>query len=235
LLLTVLNTKYICTIRKLSSLYPSHFLTYRYSRSTIGFFSPNRQFSFSFRFFIYYYFFNNDISLAPSYMPIFMSHLLPFLPMFVTMHLSFIIVILRCQNKTFTPKISFSYKKFEDIKGVIRIRISKKNRQHNGQKKKDKRANNDPQNITKDRVTRTHLKPGGELRCSGRVGSSFSTCDTRCVNLVKIPVISHERGKNREVLTSSGTYPWSFVTQIFHSGQPSHDDDRKTFEVMTST
>ena len=30
---------------------------------------------------------------------------------------------------------------FEDIKGVIRIRISKKNRQHNGQKKKDKRAN----------------------------------------------------------------------------------------------
>jgi hypothetical protein len=25
---------------------------------------------------------------------------------------------------------------FEDIKGVIRIRISKKNRQHNGQKKK---------------------------------------------------------------------------------------------------
>jgi hypothetical protein len=32
---------------------------------------------------------------------------------------------------------------FEDTKGVIRIRISKKNRQHNGQKKKDKRTNND--------------------------------------------------------------------------------------------
>jgi hypothetical protein len=29
----------------------------------------------------------------------------------------------------------------------IRIRISKKNRQHNGQKKKDKRTNNDLQNI----------------------------------------------------------------------------------------
>jgi hypothetical protein len=28
---------------------------------------------------------------------------------------------------------------FEDTKGVIRIRISKKNRQHNGQKKKYKR------------------------------------------------------------------------------------------------
>ena len=32
---------------------------------------------------------------------------------------------------------------FEDTKGVIRIRISKKNRQHNGQKKKYKRTNND--------------------------------------------------------------------------------------------
>jgi hypothetical protein len=32
-------------------------------------------------------------------------------------------------------------------KGVIRIRISKKNRQHNGQKKKYKRTNNDLQDI----------------------------------------------------------------------------------------
>ena len=28
---------------------------------------------------------------------------------------------------------------------------------------------------------------------------------------------------------------WSFVTHIFHNGQPSHGDDRKIFEVMTST
>jgi hypothetical protein len=35
----------------------------------------------------------------------------------------------------------------EDTKGLIRIRISKKNRQHNGQKKKYKRTNNDLQNI----------------------------------------------------------------------------------------
>ena len=34
-----------------------------------------------------------------------------------------------------------------DTKGVIRIRISKKNRQHNGQMKKYKRTNNDLQNI----------------------------------------------------------------------------------------
>ena len=36
---------------------------------------------------------------------------------------------------------------FEDTKGVIRIRKSKKNRQHNGQKKKYKKTNNDLQNI----------------------------------------------------------------------------------------
>jgi hypothetical protein len=37
------------------------------------------------------------------------------------------------------------------------------------------------------------------------------------------------------VFTTSETYPWSFVTQIFHNGQPSHGVDRKIFEVMTST
>jgi len=37
--------------------------------------------------------------------------------------------------------------KFEDTKGVIRIRKSKKDRQKNGQKKKEKRTSNDIQNI----------------------------------------------------------------------------------------
>jgi hypothetical protein len=46
---------------------------------------------------------------------------------------------------------------------------------------------------TKDRVTRTPLKTGGELRCSGRVSSSCSTSDTRRVNLVTNLVISHTR------------------------------------------
>jgi len=55
--------------------------------------------------------------------------------------------------------------------GVIRILKSKKDRQHNGQKKKTdntmakrKRTNNDPQNITpktKDRATQTSLITGG--------------------------------------------------------------------------
>ena len=87
---------------------------------------------------------------------------------------------------------------------------------------------------TKDRVTRTSLKTRGELMCSGRVRSSCSTSDTRRVNLVTNPVISHERGKNREVLTTSGTYPWSFVTQIFHNGEPSHGGDRNTKGVFLS-
>ena len=58
----------------------------------------------------------------------------------------------------------------EDNKEVIRNRKSK-DRQLSGQKKKDKRTNNDLQNIThktKDRVTRTPLKTGDEFRCSGK-------------------------------------------------------------------
>jgi hypothetical protein len=81
---------------------------------------------------------------------------------------------------------------------------------------------------TKDIITRTPLK-------LGRVNSFCSTGGTRRVYLVTNPVISHERGKDWEALTTSGTYPWSVVTQIFHNGQPNHGGDRKTFEVMTST
>ena len=54
---------------------------------------------------------------------------------------------------------------FEDTKGVIRIRKSKTDRQHNGQKKRDKQRPTKHTHITEDRVTRTLLKPGGELRC----------------------------------------------------------------------
>jgi hypothetical protein len=57
---------------------------------------------------------------------------------------------------------------------------------------KDKQRSTKQTYKTKDRVTRTPLKTGGELSCSGRVGSSCSTSDTRRVNLVTNPVISHE-------------------------------------------
>jgi len=48
---------------------------------------------------------------------------------------------------------------FED-KGVIIIRISKKNRQNRGQKKKDKQRSTKHTYNTKDQVTRTPLKSG---------------------------------------------------------------------------
>ena len=77
---------------------------------------------------------------------------------------------------------------------------------------KDKQRSTKHTHKTKDRVTWTPLKTGGELSCSGRVSNSCSTSGTRRVNLVTKPVISREWGKDREVITTSGTYPWSFVT-----------------------
>jgi hypothetical protein len=68
-------------------------------------------------------------------------------------------------------------------------------------------------------ITVEFILAGG---CSGKVSSSCSTCGTRRVNLVTNPVINHwVCGKDREVFTTSGIYTWSFVTQIFHSGQRS--------------
>ena len=71
-----------------------------------------------------------------------------------------------------------------------------KDSKHNEQKKKkNKRTNNDLQNTaqkTEDQATRIPLKTLGELRCSGRVGSSNSNSDTRCITKVTKPVISHE-------------------------------------------
>jgi hypothetical protein len=76
---------------------------------------------------------------------------------------------------------------------------------------KDNKRSTKHTHKTKGRATRTPLKFGDELMCSERVGSSCSTSDTRRVILVTNPVISHERGKDWEMLTTSGTYPWSFV------------------------
>jgi len=51
---------------------------------------------------------------------------------------------------------------------------------------KDKQRSTKHTHKTKDRVTRTPLKTGGELRCSGRVGSSCSTSGTCRVTLVTL-------------------------------------------------
>ena len=68
-------------------------------------------------------------------------------------------------------------------------------RQHNGQKKKNKMTNKDLQNITqktKDRATQTPIKTGDELRCSRRVGSCCCAYVNRHVTIVTHLVIRHE-------------------------------------------
>ena len=76
-------------------------------------------------------------------------------------------------------------------KGVIKIRKLVKYRQHNDQKKRDERTNKRHKEHTlktKDRVARSPQK----LEVVWKVNSSCSTSDTRLVDLVTNPVISHE-------------------------------------------
>ena len=56
--------------------------------------------------------------------------------------------------RKFYVRRSMYEEQFDDTEGVIRIRKQKKNREHNGQKKKEKQRS-----TIKDRVTRTPLKP----------------------------------------------------------------------------
>ena len=60
----------------------------------------------------------------------------------------------------------------EDTKEVIGIRKSTKDRRNKDQRKKVKQRSSKHYAKTKDEVTRTPLKNGGELRCSGRVSGS---------------------------------------------------------------
>ena len=83
---------------------------------------------------------------------------------------------------------------------------------------KDKQRSTKHTHKTKDRVTRTPLKTGGDIRCSGRVSSSSSTSGTCRVNL---GAISNEWRNDREVFTISATCTLLFVPQKFHSGQQS--------------
>ena len=93
---------------------------------------------------------------------------------------------------------------FEDTKGVIRIQKSTNDRQQ------DKQRSTKHYTKTKDGVTRTPLKAGGEVRCCGGVRNSCSTSGTCRVSQVANPVISYEWGQDRKVLKTNGTYPWSY-------------------------
>jgi len=87
-------------------------------------------------------------------------------------------------------------------------------------RKKDKRKTDYLQSTTqktKNRATRTPLTTGGKFSCSRTVSSSCSTSDTCRVTLVTNTVINHEWGTDPIVITTNGTYPWSFVTQLLRN------------------
>jgi hypothetical protein len=52
---------------------------------------------------------------------------------------------------------------------------------------------------------------GGELRWYRRVNSSSSTSGTRRVAFATNPAFSHQSEKDRIVITTNGTHPYSFV------------------------
>ena len=81
-------------------------------------------------------------------------------------------------------QVNHLQEEFEDTKGAIRIRISKKNRQPKEKAQKDKQRSTKHTYKTKDRLTRIPLKTRGELGYSVRISSSCSTNGTRSVNLV---------------------------------------------------
>jgi hypothetical protein len=78
----------------------------------------------------------------------------------------------------------------------IRSRHSKKDWQNNEQNKHDNRTNNYLQK-TKDWPTRPPLKTGGELMCSGRVGSSCYTSNTRRVNVNQTETRNQNKTKQK--------------------------------------
>jgi hypothetical protein len=84
---------------------------------------------------------------------------------------------------------------------------------------KAKKKQKTKEQTTLYKILHIKLKIGGELTCSGRVSNFCSTSDTRRVAPVTKTEISNEWEKDQKVLTTSGTYPWSFVTQVFCNGK----------------
>ena len=70
-------------------------------------------------------------------------------------------------------------------------------------KKQEQKTNIDLQNITQKNKEQATLKARGELMCSRRVNSSFSTCGTR---RVKSRWQVMDEKKDRIVITTNWTY-----------------------------
>jgi len=65
--------------------------------------------------------------------------------------------------------------------------------------------------------------------CTGRISS---TSGTGRISIVYNTIVGYELVK--DMITTEGIYPWSFVTQIFRNGSASHSGDHKTFELINS-
>ena len=94
------------------------------------------------------------------------------------------------QNSAMVNKKSLKIPK-EQSESVYRRRTDNTMDKRKKKYKKDKQRSTKHTHKTKDRVTRTPLKTGGELRCSGRVGNSCSTSDTRRVSKVIMATVNH--------------------------------------------
>ena len=68
----------------------------------------------------------------------------------------------------------------------------------------------------KNKQHEPHKKTRGDVRCSGRVSRSCSTCSTRRVAYVI-------------------TNPISFAKRLFHNGQPTRDGVRKIYDDFNFT
>jgi hypothetical protein len=112
---------------------------------------------------------------------------------------------------------SMSQEELEGTKGVIRIRQSMKETTQLPKEKGQKDKTIYEILHRKLKIKQHPTKNYDELRFSGRVGSSCSTSGSSHVTLVTRPMIGHEVGQNREVLTTSGTYnAISAIFQLYH-------------------
>ena len=129
-------------------------------------------------------------------------------------------------------------KSLKITKRLTKSRKSKKDRQckkeSKGKGKNYKQLSTSIIQKAKDYSINTYptTKNRGWTRCIGRVCSPCSICGTHPVTLVTCPVISHDWGKDRMIITTNGTYPWSFVTYTFfdtdmRNGLPYHGGDLK--------
>ena len=94
------------------------------------------------------------------------------------------------------PEMKYKKSLIEDTKEVTRSLKSKK---YNGQKKKDKRTNNNLRNTThktKDRATRTPIETGGELICSGFYMIPFSHYIVTCLQLTQTLNVIYNQASN---------------------------------------